>query len=177
MTTCSLPVGALFTKTHMPRVKSTPKQVKLFTCVVCTVEKAEARHAATLACHPGQVCKLCLRTWFNQSHTCPVCRAEVTSHEAVSGSAADFERALQRQERRRERQRRAQMQYDARMARDMMRMEALQAEYDARMVRDVLVRDWTGASNLPPIVGIRQVGESHGEQVFVVEFDIDQINW
>lgn len=135
----------------MARTKTTPIKTNLFTCVVCTTEKPEARHAATLECHPGQVCKVCLRTWFNHSHTCPVCRAEVTSHDAVSGSVADYERAKRRQERRRERVQRSQMQHDARLARAFMIQELL----DSRL---------------------REAIESR-ETGIVVEYDLDQINW
>jgi len=106
---------------------------------------------------------MCLRTWFNQSHTCPVCRAVVTSHEAVSGSAADYERAQRRQERRRERLQRAQMQHDARLARQYMIQDLLEAR---EMSALVAIREVTGL-----------VAHDTEEHVFVVEYDIDQINW
>lgn len=116
----------LTNKGVMVRTKTTPTKTSLFTCVICTEEKL-ALFAATLECHPHEVCKMCLRTWFNQSHSCPVCRAEVTSHDCVSKPREDYERAKRRQERRRQ------------------RLLRTQAEYDARVARDLLVRDFLDA--------------------------------
>lgn len=102
----------------MVRTKTTPLRTKLFTCAICLAEQIQAL-AATLECHPSDVCRVCLRRWFNESHSCPICRAEVTSHEAVYGSQDDFDRAKRRQERRRQRLLRIQAEHDARLARQL----------------------------------------------------------
>ncbi len=108
--------------TIMARTKTTPRRVPHFSCVVC-FQESPVKQAATLECHAESVCKPCLRTWFNENHSCPICRAPVTDHAAINGSAADYERAQRRQERRRERVRLAQIEYDTRVARALQMRE------------------------------------------------------
>lgn len=118
----------------MARTKTTPRKTSLFSCAVCITEMLEL-NAAQLECHPSTVCRPCLRKWFNESHTCPVCRTPVTSHQAVNGSVADYERAQRRQERRRERVRRAQMAHDAGYARRLQIQQVLDLRRELR--RDI----------------------------------------
>jgi hypothetical protein len=107
----------------MARTKVTPKKTLFFTCACCMDERTVS-HAALLPCHPDSVCRLCLRKWYNQSHTCPVCRTPVTDHAAVNGTEQDFLKAQGRQERRKKRQREEQEAMDERMARRLARTDS-----------------------------------------------------